>query len=307
MLDFYKIIDYKSYFFLFIHLLIHFIKIKTNRIIITTLNNYGDLTVNNYNDNFYGFIWIILLWNITNIILNLLNRYTNYKIKTFLISSINKNIYLKSLENEKNNDEKHSLQLFDNSLVLDKIFERLLFTIPKILIYVFYYLYCLFNFSYLVLIITFLFNLVGIYIIKKINNLKKEIFAKNYEIDVDIKNEHIEFIKNKDTTKLKIITNLYDIRNVNKQKELFYIHANTLSTDFFTDILMCLVFCIGFNHMMPNLESSIKPIELMYMGMNSSNFMNYIIDLIENYNNHKQDLIQIGNLKKYINIKDHDE
>lgn len=307
MLKFYKLIDIPTYFYLFIHLLIHFIKIKTNRWIITTLNTIEikDLTENNINDNFLSFLWVVIFWNLGNILLNFINRYTNYKIKQFLANRISKKFYLESLKVD-NLEEKHSLHLFENSLTLDRIYERLLFTIPKILIYVFYYLYSLFNFSYSILLVTFIFNSIGVYITRKINQLKKQIFTKIHHLEVDIKNEHINFIKNKENKENKDkdrlnLDHLYDFRNKEKEKEMKFVHLSSITTELFTDILLGFVYCMGFKYLLPNSISNLKPIELMYMGINSSNFMNFIIELIDCYHHHNQDLVQIDILNKLIN------
>ncbi len=294
MLSFYKLINFTNYFFLFLHLLIHFIKIKTNRWIITSLNSIDIKEINNdnINNHFTNFLWVVILWNFGNIFLNFINRYTNYKIKTFISDNISKSIYLKSI----NNKESHSLQLFENSLVIDKIFERLLFTIPKILIYIFYYTYLLFNFSYKLLFVTLFFNIIGVYITRKFNQIKKNIFNKIYNLEVNMKNEHIKFIKDSETHDLE---NLYKLRNKEKQTEAYYLHFSSISTELFTDVLLGLIYCMGFYYLNPLSLNHIKPIELMYMGINSSNFLNFIIDLIDCYHNHSQDLIQLGNLKKY--------
>ncbi len=294
MLSFYKLINFTNYFYLLIHLLIHFIKIKTNRWIITSLNSIETKDLNDFNINgaFKNFLWIVIFWNLGNIVLNFFNRYTNFKIKTFISEKISKYFYLKSIENK----ETHSLQLFENSLVIDKIYERLLFTIPKILIYVFYYTYLLFSFSYQLLFITIVFNLVGVYITRKFNQIKKNIFNKIYNIEVNLKNEHIKYIKDNTEHDLE---NLYKLRNKEKENEAYYLHFSSISTELFTDILLGLIYCIGFSYLNPSSINNIKPIELMYMGINSSNFLNFIIDLIDCYHNHSQDLIQLGNLKKY--------
>ncbi len=294
MLSFYKLINFTNYFYLLIHLLIHFIKIKTNRWIITSLNSIETKDLNDFNINgaFKNFLWIVIFWNLGNIVLNFFNRYTNFKIKTFISEKISKYIYLKSIENK----ETHSLQLFENSLVIDKIYERLLFTIPKILIYVFYYTYLLFSFSYQLLFITIVFNLVCVYITRKFNQIKKNIFNKIYNIEVNLKNEHIKYIKDNTEHDLE---NLYKLRNKEKENEAYYLHFSSISTELFTDILLGLIYCIGFSYLNPSSINNIKPIELMYMGINSSNFLNFIIDLIDCYHNHSQDLIQLGNLKKY--------
>jgi hypothetical protein len=322
MLKFYKLINFKHYIFLCINLLIHFIKIKTNRYIITTLNTVEitKLTDNNISDYYSTFFWSVIIWNLGNILINFINKVTYYKIKSYIINKISKTLYLQSINQiydkkaNKNTDnlekcnnnlnlenEKHEIQLFDNSQVLDRIYERLLFTIPKILIFVFFYLYCLMNFSFYILCITFIFNFIGVFIIKKINNIKKNIFKKIYDYEVDIKNEHINFIKSNDKESINKIKILFDSRNKDKNLESIYNHSGSLFTELFSDILMCIVFCYGFNFLVPNSINNMKPIELMYTGINSCNFMNYIIELIDSYNNHKQDMIQLGELKELVN------
>lgn len=302
MLKFYKLINLTTYFYLIIHLLIHFIKIKTNRWIITSLNSIEikDLTENNINDNFLSFLWVVFFWNLCNIVLNFINRLTNYKIKQYLAKNISKKYYIESLLKVENLEEKHSLHLFENSLILNRIFERLLFTIPKILIYVFYYLYSLFSFSYSILIVTFIFNSISIYIIRKINQLKKEIFTKIHHLEVDIKNEHINFIKNnnnKDKDKdRQNLEHLYDYINKEKNNENKIAHLSNITTELFTDVLLGVIYCMGYKYLLPNNISHLKPIELMYMGINSSNFMNFIIEIIDCYHHHNQDLVQIFKL-----------
>jgi hypothetical protein len=297
MWKFYKLIDLTTYFYLSTHLLVHFIKIKTNRWLITTLNSIDIKVLNEQNINSYfnGFLWGVVLWNIGNILLNFINRFTNYKIKNFL-AKISKNYYLDNLSNQ---DNKNSLHLFESSLVLDRIYERLLFTIPKILIYVFYYLYSLVNFSYSILFITFIFNVVGVFITRKINKFKKKIFTDIHNIEIDIKNEHINFVKNKENNDndkdkdKKNLEHLYNYRNLEKDKEIKFIHLSSITNELFTDILLGTVYCIGFRYLYE--ESHLKPIELMYMGVNSSNFLNFIIEIIDSYHQHNLDLVHIVN------------
>ncbi len=306
MWKFYKLIDKKIYFFLFIHLIVHFIKIKTNRLIVTKLNNM-DVTIlaSNFNDGFFNFILFSFIWIVGNFILNMINRYTNYKVKSYINKNINQQIYIKTLKNIKNNNvtinsnnEKHFIQLFDNISILDRIFERLLFTIPKIIIYVIFYLHSLLNFSYFVLLFTFLFNIIGVYLLRKLNNLKKTVVTKLYDLEVESRNEHIKFIKEKD--EIDGIIKIQDEKVKYKKDELFYIHINNTTNELFSDVLLCFVYCYGFKYLIGDI-SPIKPIELMYMGVNSSNFMSFIIDFIDNYNGFKQDLIHIGSLNESIN------
>jgi hypothetical protein len=180
---------------------------------------------------------------------------------------------------------------------LDRIYEKLLFTIPKIIINILFYFHSLLNFSYFVLSFTFLFNIIGIYIIRKINNLKKIIVTKLYQLEVDSRNEHIKFIKDKN--EIDNIIKIQEEKGLYKKKELINIHANSITNELFSDILLCLVYCYGFKYLV-NDNSQIKPIELMYMGINSSNFMSFIIDLLDSHNNFKQDLIHIGSLNEFI-------
>ena len=255
--------------------------------------NITDLNENNINSYFNGFLFGVVLWNIGNIILNFINRFTNYKIKQFL-GKISKKYYLDNLNNQ---DDKYSLHLFESSLVLDRIYERLLFTIPKILIFVFYYLYSIFNFSYSILLVTFIFNITGFFITRKINQFKKKIFTNIHNLEIDIKNEHINFIKNKknkdkDNKNLEL---LYNNRNQEKDNEIKFIHISSITNEFFTDILLGTVYCLGFRYLSPMSISHLKPIELMYMGVNSSNFLNFIIEIIDSYHQHNQDLVHITN------------
>lgn len=305
MLKFYKLIDKKNYFFLLIHLVVHFIKMKTNRLLIKKINNINIATLtNDFNNEFISFIFFSFLWTFGNFILNIINKYTNYKIKLHINTNINQEIYIKTLKNIKKNNmgindknEKYFIQLYDNISILDRIFERLLFTIPKNIIYIIYYLHSLLNFSYFVLIFTFLFNIIGVYLLRKINNLKKNIVTKLYHLEVESRNEHIKFIKNRDDTDQLI--KIHNENGIYKKKELFYVHINNIANDFFSDILLCFVYCYGFNYLVNN-TSLIKPIDLMYMGINSSNFMGFIIDFLDNYNGHRQDIIHIGSLNDFI-------
>ena len=306
MWKFYKLIDKKIYFFLFLHLIVHFIKIQTNRSIVTKLNTIDTVSLLlNYQDNFISFVFFSLFWVLGNFILNLINRYTNYKIKSYIYKNINQEIYIRSLNNIKDDkikitdeNEKHFIQLFDNISILDRIYERLLFTIPKIIIYIFYYLYSLLNFSYLALFFTFVFNLIGVYLIKKINNFKKNIVTKIYHDEVESRNEHIKFIKDKN--ELDNIIKIQESKFNNKTKDLFLSHVNSTTNELFSDILLCLMYCYGFSYLTGNESIKMKPIELMYMGINSSNFMGFIIDFMDSYNGFKQDLIQIGSLNEFI-------
>lgn len=289
MQNYFKFLSLKSVFFLLIHLTSFLIKIQTGRWLVTTITEYEKIDDLQYK---------LILWIFFSLFVNITNRYSNYLIKDNINTLIN-NYYIgffEKLQKEKytNIDKKELNITYDNLSKIDKILERFVMVLPKNFIYLGFYLYSLLNFSLTTTIIVILFNSIGIYASTKINKMKKKNHDEIYNNDIIIKNKHLERIS---TNKINFdqIKEEQNIKKKLKLKELLLNHFSSIFTEFFSDLMTLLIILIGLNYYN---SSDLKPIQLLYLGINSGNFIIYsteIKDNIEDINREEKQIEYIIN------------
>jgi len=134
---------------------------------------------------------------------------------------------------------------------------------------------------------------------------------KEIELDLKCKNSlmetinNIEYIKLNSTEKREkknIIKNNEDYR-YNKIWDAKLSNISTLISEIFSDILMMMIYVIGIVYI---LDGKLKPMELMYLAINTGNFYLQLKNLQGIYNYYKRVSINIQfifNILKYPNIE----
>lgn len=273
MQNYFKFLSFKSVFFLLIHLASFLIKIQTGRWLVTTITDY-EKTKNLQSK--------LIIWIFFSLFVNITNRYSNYLIKDDINTLIN-NYYVKffeKLQKDKytNIDKKELNITYDNLSKIDRILERFVMMLPKNLLYLGFYLYSLLNFSLNTTILVILFNSIGILVSTKINKMKKINHDEIYNNDIIIKNRHLERISN-GKINYNQIKEEQNIKKGLKLQELMLNHCSNIFTEFFSDLMTLFIILIGLNFY--NL-TDLKPIQLLYLGINSGNFIIYSTEIKDN-------------------------
>jgi ABC-type bacteriocin/lantibiotic exporter with double-glycine peptidase domain len=273
-----------------LHLISFYGRIKTSRMIIDTLTNFD--TKNSIESVQYSLATTFVLVFFVNTVYN----FTLNRIKTTITKTINK-LYQDITDHSINGNYmlelKHSredlLQIIDNQYIFENIFDSLILTIPKSIIYLVYYFYNIYNFSFSMLacLIVIDLSVVGFY--KKFYVSKKDrIFDEQYSAHIQLKKKYLEAVDGilrikmcfTEQLETSLIRKLLDVKTYYKTRETNLNTITNLTTEITTDLIEVIIFALGLVHIY---TGNIKPMDLVFIGFNSGNFINYSLSLIDNY------------------------
>lgn len=247
----------------------------------------------------YNCSYFMLEKNIVNIVKtifsNIVTKMINYKIEFF----------------KKNNTYKIS-QLWYYLENLETLIEKMILELPKILVFICYYLYAIYNFSLYAVAIIIPLNIICLYILHPLSRKQYKATEKNTILDLETKNKLLEATSNIEYVKLnnrqsheinKVLTSYltYSNNKIDNKKQTSYI--STIS-DVISDSFTLIIYCIGISYILNNI---INPIELLYLAVNTSNFYYCIIKLKDVYNFYKRidpKIMIIDDVINYRNIED---
>jgi len=231
------------------------------------------------------------------ILFHLIESITNYflnKIVTDSIKNIYENIFkvikYKMSFFDKNNRNKF-VKFYDYIYTIEYIYSKLLLEIPKNIIYIIYYSYTIYKFSFFSFIIINIFNCISMYLLNKL--LLKQLSIEKHKIKLKERNknyflnsvDNIIFIKSKlkESSEInKLITYNYEFYNeyLNGQKinKIYNILNNII-----IDSLTIIIYSTGSFYV---LNKIIKPIDFLYLGINTGNLYSHLLNIKSTYNDY---------------------
>lgn len=224
-----------------------------------------------YNTSFY-YLEKIVLNGVKRIFVDLTNRIMNYHVDFF----------------KKNNNSKIS-QIWFYLSSIEMLVEKLILELPRILIFIGYYLYSLYSFSPIALFIILPINILITLLLHPLSIKQYQYQQDRIDLDLDTKNKlleataNIEFVKlnNKQLYESDRVLESYNQYVTNKLADKKISSSITTFSEMFSDILVLIVYSIG---VLSLINNNLKPIELLYIAVNTSNFYYQITQLKDIYN-----------------------
>lgn len=240
----------------------------------TTLTGYfiGLFLVHVVYNISYLFLESSVIFRVRKIFTDLVQRMMTYRVEFF----------------KKNNNHKISQVWFYLSSV-EMLIEKIILELPRILVYLGYYLWTIYSFSSLAVAIIVPINLLILFIMHPLSKKQYIIQQERTDLDLETKNKLLETTSNIEAVKLsnmqtkegqKIVQSYDDyVHNKLLDKQI----TSSLSTvsEIFSDFLTLIIYSIGISYL---IVGTMKPIELLYLAVHTSNFYYQMTQLKEIYN-----------------------
>jgi ABC-type multidrug transport system fused ATPase/permease subunit len=241
---------------------------------------------NNIIISFFSYLFIIHL--IQNLIKYLLEKIVLLGIRDLFGRIVNcvmfnkMDFYKKDIHNKIN-----QIWLYLNNI--EVMISKLIIDLPRILTFIMFYIYMIYSVYsevLLFLIPAILFTVLTLHqFSKKQYRLQKE----RMYLDMDVKNKlleattNIEFVKlnTRENHECKRINNAFIKYTNNKIKEKWVEFAIDFLSHIYNDFLLLIIYSIGIFYIV---NDSLKPIDLLYLGVNTGNFYYQTMQMKDIYN-----------------------
>jgi len=233
----------------------------------------------------------VIISRVRELFNNIINRITHNKLDFFRKDATNKI---------------NQIWLYFNNI--EFLLTETAINVPNILVFSLYYLYIIYNYSPFILFMLIPIHTMIIFILRPISNKQKKLQSERHELDLDVKNRVMEITSNIEFVKLsrrenyesERICDTYQKYTRNKlfDKELY--HINNFISDVFKDIVVLSIYSFG-TILMLNKNDHNVPGDLLYIGLCTCMFYNYIIQLNDIYNNYNRIIPKIDILCEMLN------
>lgn len=219
--------------------------------------------------------------------------------KKSVINLINHKVY--SIQNY---DKDQLYTLNDLTHIFDRVCERVLLNCPKNIVYLLYYLYELYNFSLKAVILINTVSVISVPLLNYITMLKESNYNELYKTEVNIKGKHSERLNNikyikcsvSEDIEKEIADDLYDIREKLKNRDTKLTNIFVGVPEITGTVITGAIYLFGAEYIRSQL---IRPLELIFLGSNSNNFVHYIIDtksIYDDYHKHCKQMQLVFNI-----------
>jgi len=245
--------------------------------------------------------------------IELLYNYSYYKSKiainkfiSNIFKKITSNMILCNNSKLSNYDKSKLLSINDNNYIFESVYEKLIILLPKNILYLCYYFYIIYEFSFNVLIMMLVTSLLTTYVIHQLS-IKKELnYGKLYKLESNLKQSHIErlnnlnFIKTSQSESFEItnITQSYDERSFKKIYDLKMTTLINLTPEITGLLMTYIIYILGYKQM--------DLLDLMFLAGNSINFTSSIINLKSIYDDYSKHYEQLKLVSDFITIEHED-
>jgi ABC-type bacteriocin/lantibiotic exporter with double-glycine peptidase domain len=307
MLELVKIIDKKLFIFGLLNSVTYFFNVIFYRklyVLASSINK--DLILENFYKESINIILLILLFEIIHrLIYYVTIKNINNMITKIFMKSANNIIKSKIIKIDKY--DKENILLFNDLIyVYENVLTNIIILLPKNIIYILYYTYNIYTFSFKITIIMILISCISIYLFNYFSLYKNKNYEIFYKLDNYNKKKHIERINNLKHIKMCCMEN-YEGENINKvyneRKNLKNINVKLNNfingiPDITRNIMIYTMYIMGAKYVKLD---KIKPIELIFLGSNSSNFIYFIISIKNIYDNYVKHYFQLKIVLELLN------
>lgn len=245
-----------------------------------------------------------------HLILNLI-KYLIEKIISLGINDLFKRIVNKIINKHMDFFKKDNIQTKINHIWLylsniEVLIEKLLIDLPKILTFITYYIYIIYNLYPPALLFLLPINLFVMFALHPFSKKQYKLQKEKTALDLDVKNKllevtsNIEFVKlnNKEENEINRISNSYN-KLINNKLQDRWINFNIESLSLiFNDFLTLIIYSIGTIFI---IRRSIDPIKLLYLAINTGHFYFQLINLKDIYNYYKKITPKIEIINEILN------
>ena len=190
--------------------------------------------------------------------------------------------YRKDIQNKIN-----QIWLYLNNI--ETMMEKLLIDLPRILTFMYYYIYTIYNLYPTALLFIIPINIFIIFALHPFSKKQYKLQKDRINYDLDIKNKllevtsNIEFVKlnNKENDEIIRIDNAYNNYTCNKIRDKWISFCIDFISYIFNDFLVLVIYSIGITYI---IRKKLDPIDLLYLAINTGNFCLQIMQLKDIYN-----------------------
>ncbi|AYV76461.1 MAG: ABC transporter [Terrestrivirus sp.] len=294
MYNLYKYIDRRTYLCSLIHSIIFFVRIVLYRTIYkiaSNLNTESDLS-QFYTEIIKYFLGLLLIEFIHLGTYYYTKKLINKTISN-LFSNAMSNMLRYNLTDLQIYDKNKLISLHDLYYIFESVYEKMILNLPRYIIYLCYYIYGIYEFSFKTVATMIVISFVSTIIMHKISEIKEQNYTKFYLHDTSMKQEHIERLNNIKHIKTSQtecfeqneITDSYKQREITKNYDMKLTNAMTLIPDMTGNFMTCMIYILGAESVS---SLMIKPIDLIFLGTNSNNFIYYTINLKNIWDDYKK-------------------
>jgi ABC-type bacteriocin/lantibiotic exporter with double-glycine peptidase domain len=288
MLKLLKLIDIKTYLISIVHLIIFLVRLRYYKWMVTIITNFKEEKIDEFYSDMLKFIFIIscltLLFTATLI---LIKRNINIAVRN-VYCEISKNLIDCDVTSYEEGDKSVLMTYVDTQQIYESSLGKLLLKIPKTLIYLGYYLYTVYSFSFKMVFVLLSISAINIYATSNFAKLEEKYYELLFSHSSKMRNEQIDRLNNLKHVKMcftqekekNIIENDYEISKTNKNREELLSNGIFAFNDILSDIISYCVVVIGIKYY---LMESMTIMELLYLSSHSSNFIIYITSLKDYY------------------------
>lgn len=218
----------------------------------------------------------------------ILEKIIAYGVKD-LFKRIVKCIIFNSMEFYKKDMQNKINQIWLYLSNIETMMQKLLIDLPKILIFIGYYIYTIYSLYPNALLFIVPINIFIVFALHPFSKKQYKLQRDRLNHDLDVKNKllevisNIEFVKlnNRENNEVARIDNAYDRYTLNKTRDKWIEFCIEFISHIFNDFLILVIYSIGIIYI---IQKSIDPIDLLYLAVNTGNFCLQIMQLKDIYN-----------------------
>jgi len=191
---------------------------------------------------------------------------------------------------------------------VEYLIEKLIMDVPRILVFLSYYVYTVYTFSPKALLFAVPANMLLVYLQQPMIKKQYEYQEERTELDLVAKNRFLEATSNIEHVKLRNqqdyeinrIMSVYDKFVDNKISDIKLNHTITYTSKMFNDLLTLIIYSIGIGLLG---SSKITASELIYLGAQTHNFYFKLKEMREIYNIYNRKQSRINAIYKILTSK----
>lgn len=172
---------------------------------------------------------------------------------------------------------------------IEIMMEKLLIELPSIMTFMIYYIYIIYSIYPQAILFILPINLFVLFALHPFSRKQYKLQKEKMYLDLDIKNKlleatsNIEFVKlnNRENHEINRMDGAFSQYTLNKIKDKWITNCIELIASIFNDFLILVIYSIGIIFVLKNM---FKPVDLIYLAINTGNFCYQIIQLKEIYN-----------------------
>lgn len=302
-------------FLMIVNCITYLYKFINYKYLTTFVSNIADNPYIDFNSSLYmffiKFLFIHILYNMTFFILE---KRVIESVQSVFSDIVNRLFHYNVDYFRKNNNQKIG-QLWFYLSSLEVLIEKMILELPRICIFLGYYLYtiyCLSPFSILLIVPV---SLIIMYVLHPLSKRQYSLQHKRVDLDLEVKNRlleataNIEYVKLNNQQQFETERVLSNYRNYisNKIEDKSITSFISAFSEIFSDLLIVIVYGIGITQL---LSGNIKAVELLFLAVNTSNFYYQMFQLKDIYNYYRKIQPKIGmiyNMLAYNPVEDLDK